>query len=189
MHKLQFLYSKILASLFVPIHDNPAKEKKVHPKALFQQPQSQLLSPALWRKRQRHCQLLLHKLHQRISCTVHPRSAESIPSCIAIPTTREFSFLTSSSYKKNLLSVCQFVWYFLRSSISISICVSLLCMFVRTQQLSSLGGLCFRMHMFMFVCICLWLCGAKLYYLVFVYGFENLMKINWVLFSIYENAK
>ena len=40
------------------------------------------------------------------------------------------------------------------------------------------GGLCFRMHMFMFVCMCLCLCGMKLCYLVFVYGFENLIKIN-----------
>ena len=54
-------------------------------------------------------------------------------------------------------------------------------MLVRTQQLSSLGGgrgvvfpnayvyVC--MHVFMFY-------GMKLCYLIFVYGFENLIKIN-----------
>ena len=41
----------------------------------------------------------------------------------------------------------------------------------------------------MCLCMCLCLCCVKLCYLLFVYGFENLIKINWVLFSIYENAK
>ena len=164
MHPLYFLPSKLLASLFAPVRDNPTKEKAIRLKALLQQPQPQLLSPAPRRKRQRHCQLLPHKLHQRISCAVYPRSVNSIPSCAAIPTTGEYSFLTSSFKKKLFSSVSQFVWYFLRSSISLSIRVPSLCMLVRTQQISSLGRLCFRMHVFMFVLceallsnICVWI--------------------------------
>ena len=47
------------------------------------------------------------------------------------------------------------------------------------------GGVVFP-NACVYVCV---VCCVKLCYLIFVYGFENLMKINWVLLSIYEKAK
>ena len=124
MHQRQSLYSKLLANLFVPVRDIPAKEKAVRLKALLQQPrhnqngpdryqpcnlpQPQLLSLAQWRKRQRHCQLFPHKFHQRKSCEVHLRSADIISSYAAVSTTWKYSFIASSFIthkKKPFLSV------------------------------------------------------------------------------------
>ena len=54
---------------------------------------------------------------------------------------------------------------------SLSKYVASLCVLVRTQHLSSLGGCVSGVY----ACV---VCCVKLGYLIFVHGFENLKKIN-----------
>ena len=90
----------------------------------------------------------------------------------------------SFMFKKNVcLSICVVfskVFYILDS-----LCAFIMYTYEDTSSLK-FGGVVSEC---MCLCMCLCLCCVKLSYLLFVYGFENLMKINWVLFSICENAK
>ena len=165
--------------------------------------QLQLLPLAHYRKIKRCCQLPHHKNPLRISYEAHLKSAEvTAPNCSNTPQHGStpyllvffFSYKTVLAFSFNFLihSACPFI-------ISMFCLYSfILCVCEDTIPLKFRGVVFLIAYVYVCVvccvlcdCICLCLCCVlcELCYLIFVYGFEDLMKINWVLFSIYENAK